>query len=124
MCKRCGLSENERLKSKREIQELFSKGSSFFLYPYKIKFQPSEALTLPKILVSVSKKFFKKAVTRNRLKRQIKEAYRLSKCSYTEGIPIESIAFIYVGKEANADFEFLKKRMEKLLQGIITKSPE
>ena len=123
MRKRQDFPKNERLKSKREIQELFSKGSSFFLYPYKVKFKPSEELVYPQTLVSVSKKFFKKAVIRNRLKRQIKEAYRLSKPNY-EGLPISNIAFIYVGKEANADFAFLKKRMEKVLEGLTTKSPE
>jgi ribonuclease P protein component len=74
---------HERLKSEKTIQELFKKGSSVFLYPFKVYFlpiapQPADFFW-PKVLVSVSKRQFKRAVDRNRIKRLVREAYRLHK---------------------------------------------
>jgi ribonuclease P protein component len=74
-------SKEERLHNKKMIQELFDKGSSFFLYPFKVFYLPDKQWDSDKnkVLVSVSKKFFKKAVERNLIKRRIREAYRLNK---------------------------------------------
>src|ERR1700761_3183650 len=71
----------ERLKSKKVIEELFKKGSSVYLYPFRLIYSttPVEPQQYPQILVSVPKRNFKKAVDRNRLRRQIKEAWRLNK---------------------------------------------
>ncbi len=121
--KRYRLPKSERLNSNREIRELFSKGSSFFVYPYKIKYLSAKESEPPSILISISKKFFKKAISRNNLKRKIKEAYRLTKGDYLSGLPVQSIAFIYVGKEENAAFDFLKTRMKKALEGISKAQP-
>ncbi len=113
--KRYTLPKRERLKSAQEIKELFSKGSSFFLYPYKVKVVGSVEPTLPQILISVPKRVFKKAVTRNRIRRQIREAYRLAKGQRLGEIPFKAIAIIFVGKEPKVDSDYLQKRMGKLL---------
>lgn len=89
----------ERLHSKKIIQELFTKGSSFYLHPFKIilLLNPDQTTAQHQILISVSKRFFKKAVDRNLLKRRIREAYRKEK----EGFQVPNrllIAFIYTNK--------------------------
>lgn len=75
--------KKERLCSKRIIDTLFDGGSkSFSAYPLRAVFRsiPTETdQELVSVLVSVSKKHFKRAVKRNRAKRQIREAYRKNK---------------------------------------------
>jgi len=73
--------KEERITSKKLIQELFSKGSSFYLYPFKVIWlaKPDQNTGHRQILISVPKRKFKRAVDRNLLKRRIREAYRLNK---------------------------------------------
>lgn len=89
----------ERLHSKKIIQELFTKGSSFYLHPFKVilLLNPDQTTVQHQILISVSKRFFKKAVDRNLLKRRIREAYRKEKGGFQ--VPTRLlIAFIYTNK--------------------------
>lgn len=107
----------ERLRKKKEIQELFAKGSSFFCYPYKAIYLLGEepSCTLPKVLFSVSKKYDSRTTRRNLLKRRIKEAYRLKKgILLTQPHMLKAIAFISVAKKEES-FEFLLQRMKELL---------
>ena len=73
------LKASERLKSNKEIEELFKKSSSFFVKPILLKYIIHDEPGDNKILVVVPKKYHKKAVSRNLLKRRIREAYRLNK---------------------------------------------
>jgi ribonuclease P protein component len=73
--------KSERLKRKTTIDLLFSTGKSVSKYPLRLVYVPVE---LPdeepiKLGVSVSKKYFKKAVDRNYFKRVLRETYRLNK---------------------------------------------
>ncbi len=108
----------ERLRSKKLISELFKGGSSFNLYPLRFVLlkhtHPAE--TPAQVLISVSKKYFKKAVDRNRLKRQIREVYRQNKyILQPEGKTIVAVlGIIYIGKEKNA-FTVIQK---KLISGL------
>ncbi|MFM7852541.1 MAG: ribonuclease P protein component [Flammeovirgaceae bacterium] len=89
--------KEERLSSKKQIEELFTKGSYFYLYPFKIVYLP--AVTPPtQLLISVSARLFKKAVHRNLIKRRIREAYRLQKhqLGYEKNWVI---AYIYTSKK-------------------------
>lgn len=100
------LSKAERLNSKKEIEKLFAGGSkSFSIYPLRVVFLSAEKKeeASASILISVPKKRFKRAVKRNRVKRQIREAYRKNKhellnflSDKEEGL---SIAFIYLSDE-------------------------
>jgi ribonuclease P protein component len=99
----------ERLNSKKLIKELFNRGSSFYLYPFKVNFlsDPSETPN-SQILISVSKRNFKKAVDRNKIKRRIREAYRLNKGQLN--IPHSIlIAYIYTSKEILSFHEIQNK---------------
>lgn len=74
-------SKDEILRKKKLIDRLFAEGSSFFIYPFKVFYLavPLESPTRAQILISVGKRAFKHAVDRNRIRRQIREGYRLHK---------------------------------------------
>ncbi len=76
----CGLSKKERLCSRKAIDALFSNTDSKSLsaYPIRAVFKHTEEAGI-RVLVSVSKKRFRHAVDRNRVKRQLREQYRLHK---------------------------------------------
>ncbi|WP_269234011.1 ribonuclease P protein component [Flavobacterium flavigenum] len=73
--------KNERLKSKTTIGLLFSEGKSVSKYPLRLVYCQADENSEEKIKigVSVSKKYFKKAVDRNYFKRVLRETYRLNK---------------------------------------------
>lgn len=82
--KRFSFPKSERLYIRKDIEKLFSgENESFSVYPFRIVFMKTpktEANSIPvKILISVSKRKFKRAVKRNRVKRQIRESYRKNK---------------------------------------------
>ena len=92
--------KEERLSKDKLIQELFDKGSSFYLFPFKVFFMPNPDQDSPfhQVVISVSKRNFKRAVDRNLIKRRIREAYRLNK----EMLPVRNkllIAYIYSVKD-------------------------
>ena len=86
--------KSERLCSKRIIDALFAGGSkSMSAFPLRVVFMPvpvEAPAPLVSILVSVSKRRFKRAVKRNRVKRQIREAYRKQKHILTSVLPTPS----------------------------------
>ncbi len=108
-------SKQERIFKKKEIQELFSKGSSFYLYPFSVKLTQTTLSNQNAVLISVSKRLYKRAVDRNLIKRRIKEAYRINKLTLEK--PSFRIAFIYTSKKQH-DFSFIEEKMIKILQKI------
>lgn len=79
------LGKNERLKSSKAIQLLFDKGAQVSLFPFRVIYLIGEKDAnisdedVLKAAFSVSKRYFKKAHDRNKIRRRIKEAYRLQK---------------------------------------------
>jgi len=114
------LHKNERLHSKKLIKELFDKGSSFFLYPFKvmvleINFDDPET---NQVLFSVSKKKLKKAVDRNLIKRRMREAYRLNKQFLGEMTLGQKIfGLIYVSSEL-VTYQVIETKIKKILTTI------
>jgi ribonuclease P protein component len=104
----------ERLSSKKIIQELFEKGSSLYLYPFRLLYLQTEtSARLPQILFTVPKRHFKKAVVRNLLRRRIREAYRLNKTAIFLHSPKKIpafIAIIYIAKE-EIPFDIIEKKL-------------
>ncbi|MEN9919473.1 MAG: ribonuclease protein component [Bacteroidota bacterium] len=81
------LNKEERLYAQKRIDALFNSGESFIAYPLRIVYTIREVNEQDdccsiSILTSVSKRKFKRAVKRNRVKRLIKEAYRLNKNNF------------------------------------------
>lgn len=95
------LKKHEILRSKKNIKELFDNGSSFFLYPFKVYYQSNNTEENNKVLFSVSKKSFAKAVDRNLIRRRMREAYRLNKTLLNiddkQSLSL-SIALVYISK--------------------------
>ena len=117
--KKYAFPKEEHLCRKKLIDELFGKqGSSFGIYPLRLVWIPTAAPTTapPQVLISVSKRTFKRAVDRNRLKRLIREAYRLNKFRLLEGgHAVALLGILYTGKE-KSELPLLEK---KLISGLI-----
>lgn len=120
------LSKKERICSKKLTDQLFTGGSSRSLsaYPLRAVYMTHESDGAPaSILVSVPKKHLKRAVMRNRVKRQVREAYRKHKQIVTEkaseatGRSI-AIAFIWMDSKL-VDTSVVESRMVSLLHRIV-----
>ena len=117
----------EHLKSKSAIEQVYANGTSVTSFPMRAIFieQPQEAQDpTAAILINVSKKRFRHAVDRNLVKRRIREAYRTSKHPFVDALQAKgkkmAVAILYIDTRHNST-EFIKRKMEKLLAGIITK---
>ncbi|HVS90917.1 MAG TPA: ribonuclease P protein component [Mucilaginibacter sp.] len=128
MSKTYTFTKEERLCNKKLIDELFHKGSSFLCYPFKVSWLVvDEAQQFPaRVLFSVSKKRYKRAVDRNLIKRRLREAYRLHKQQtlYTclnENQKNIVFSIGYIGKEI-AEYGLIEKKMLKLLAELSEKA--
>jgi ribonuclease P protein component len=119
-------TKEERLCSKRKIDSLFHSGSSFVVYPFRVVYlaNPAQETLYPvQVILSVSKRRFKHAHDRNRIKRLIREVYRLQKNEllYEEVNKLSlnlDMAIQYVGKE-ELSFELLFTKMNKTLKQLV-----
>jgi ribonuclease P protein component len=121
------LGKFERLKSRKAIELLFSKGKKLIVAPYRVLYEANGNSNTPGLLfgTAVSSKVFKKAVDRNRIKRLTREAYRLQKKALADKAVLNNIQlqlfFIYTGKEVPRHNEVSKKigaaikKMEELI---------
>ncbi len=122
------LSSQRRLKSRSSIEGLFSPGNkahSAIAYPLRAVWNESQWRREDdkgedRIMVSVPKKRLRKAVQRVRIRRLVREAYRLNRGEFansTEGRAPLDIAFVYVADELR-DFASVTKAMRRLLANI------
>lgn len=113
------LSKSERISKQLLIDELFGSGRSTSMtsFPLRVVFmEKGQRADNPavQIMVSVPKRLLKHAVDRNRVKRQVREAYRLQKASLTELMNGRAdmqllIAFIWMDSELHPSSEVTRK---------------
>ncbi len=116
--------KQERLSRKKLIDSVFLNGKSTFNYPFSIRYLINTEQTHNQVLISVSKKKFKRAVDRNLIKRRIKEAYRLNKSTFlkrNEENGYFLIAYIYIAKEIH-DYSFIESKLIETLNRLNSKS--
>lgn len=110
--------KSENLKSEKAIQALFSKGKSYNKYPIKVVYTITDDKESTQAGFSVPKRNFKKAVDRNRIKRQLRETYRLQKHLIEEKNGKKfALMFLYLSKEI-PQYAQLEKAMGKLLKQL------
>ena len=127
------LGKDERLKSRKQIENLFDKGKSFVVTPFRVYFIMNTELLIHKekggvkFGTGVSAKNFKKAVDRNRIKRLTREAWRLQKNEIRDKVKETqrqlNVFFIYTGKEL-PDFTTVKDKVAIALKKLADKIDE
>lgn len=117
--------KESKLKSRKLIQQVFTEGKAFSVFPLKVVWlshNPSQHLQAG---VSVSSRYFKKAVDRNRIKRLMREAYRQNKHQLEESLIQNdkhlSLFIIYNAKEA-VDFAVVNECCKKIINRLIKES--
>ncbi|MFB1041126.1 MAG: ribonuclease P protein component [Polaribacter sp.] len=117
------LGKQERLKSKKLIEKLYAEGDSVKTFPLRMMYvQTAHTSEFPcQVGVSVAKRNYKLAVDRNRLKRLMRETYRLQKQIVYNNLDKPYVFMIsYIGRE-EIKYEDLYLKMEKLLTLFIDK---
>src|SRR5215213_4316236 len=114
--------KKEKLKSRKQIEELFLNGKHFSVFPLRVTYQfVSSNETVIQVGVTAGKKYFKRAVDRNRIKRLIREAYRLQKNNLIELLKQKQqssfIFFVYTDKTVSS-FSIIKEAMNKCLKRL------
>ena len=123
MAKRFGLPKSSRLKSRKQIDTLFAEGNGFLIFPIRVVYQffPGREENSLQMGVSASKRSFKKAVDRNRIKRLLREAYRLQQEELQQTLneceKSGAVFFLYAGKTVPS-FEEVKQSMAKCLKKL------
>ena len=108
---RKSFTKAERLCQQYWIDSIFQQGYAFSVFPFKILVSQNPIVNSPhQILITVSKRNFKRAVDRNAIKRRIREGYRLQK----QSMPVARsyhVVFIYIAKEMLSS-EIIHKKIQ------------
>lgn len=121
--------KNERLKSKTIIGSLFSDGKSVSKYPLRLVYRQAEENSEEgtKVGVSVSKKYFKKAVDRNYFKRVLRETYRLNKHLLLDNLDQNYSIMLFYQTKDRLSYEEINTKMIQLFEKFslqINKTPD
>lgn len=126
MQKLFSFNQKEKLKSKKLLQQVFSTGKSFNVYPLKIIYcivNEDECDGMIKIGVGTSTKNFKRATKRNRIKRLLRENYRLQKTELLQALHHSekkiAVFFLYLDKEM-PEYGILQTKMKVALEKLVT----
>lgn len=122
---RLKLYKSERLKNVKQIDHLFGHSSSIKAYPLIFSYIISEEFKQDplQVLFSAPKRIFKKAVDRNRVKRVLRDRFRLSKPLFIESLNKKSLtgAFIYTAKDL-PDYKLIDKSLKKIIKELHDKT--
>lgn len=115
-------NKTEKLKSKKELDNLFANGKSFLVFPLKVFYCISDKLSEDNINlgVGVSKRNFKNATARNRVKRLLREAYRLNKTNIHSTITNKQLSFfiLFIDKTMPEKRNIIDDKMIKVLDKL------
>lgn len=118
--------KSEKLCSDKLIERLFSQGNrEIGTFPVRLVYLPvsTEELTGINVMVSVSKRHFKRAVKRNRVKRQLREYYRLNSCLIKEKLAAKGcgllMALIFTDSKLWPS-DKLDKRLDSVFQKLVS----
>ena len=116
-----GFSKNERLCSRTLIERLYADGHRLMAFPYSIHWQ-QQSLDVPcQVLITTSKRKFKHAVDRNRVKRLTRECYRLRKHALYDFLQQHGLtlvfSMVYIHNEIMS-YDQLGHKMDKLLAAL------
>ena len=117
-------TKKDKLKSKKVIDRLFTEGKSISVYPLRLVYLKTEYEDngIIKTGVSVSKRLHKTAVDRNRIKRLLREAYRLNKpLFFNNSTTSYAFMILYLSKDGTT-FEELNTNMKLLFEKFLDKT--
>ncbi|OQA01392.1 MAG: ribonuclease P [Bacteroidetes bacterium ADurb.Bin408] len=114
--------KSEKLRSKKIMDELFAHGNCFYFEPFKVYWMFSgEIEAKAQVLINASKKKIKRAVDRNKMKRLIREAYRLNKQPFYNSLDIQNkkcvMAILYTSKRLS-DYKLIENKIILILQRL------
>ena len=121
--RRFSYNKREKLKSRKQLNRLFAKGKTFIVFPVKVFYELNiEQDNILKTGVGVSRKNFKKAVQRNRIKRLLREAYRTGKTELYDYLTANkkkiALFFLYIDKN-EPDYTLLTQAMQHAITNLI-----
>jgi ribonuclease P protein component len=121
--KQFSYNKKEKLKSRKRLEALFTSGAMFIVFPLKIFYQEVELQdNILKTGVGTSRKNFRKAVERNRIKRLLREAYRTEKpglLNYLQQNKKQiALFFLYIDKSL-PEYHVLKEKMQQAIEKLI-----
>lgn len=114
----CTFRKSERLCSRLLIDQLFEPGQSKSIAAYPLRLVYQTATENTALLISVPKRHFKHAVDRNRVKRQIREAYRTNKHLLPEGMPLH-LAILWLDSK-----HYPTATVQKKVRNLLTRCSE
>jgi len=121
--------KEEKLKSRKLINDLFQSGTVVKSYPIRIHYMVSQGQQdyFLKTGVSVSKRNFKRAVDRNKIKRQLREAYRLHSIDLKDALTNHGLQLcmmiIYTDRKFTPTQQ-IESKVSKCIDKIVCQLPE
>jgi ribonuclease P protein component len=121
------LGKAEKLKSRKAIEQIFKEGKSFAVSPFRVLYLQAPAISplqtancKLQTAFSVSKRYFKKATDRNRVKRLMREAWRLQKNNLAQQINNKNLKvfIIYTGNELPA-YDMVFEKITAVIKRLI-----
>ena len=114
--------KEDRLKSRKIIDSLFNSGKQFSAFPFRVFWSGETKVNILQAAFGVSSKNFKRATDRNRIKRMMKEAYRLQKNPLyskleEKGIQV-SVFILYTGNDL-PHYTLLSEKISAIIKRLI-----